>query len=230
MRILVKYPSRDRADQFLRVLKKYVEMADDMDNILWLFSFDDDDTSMYEMGKSIAALGVTGEIRFGPRKTKVDAINRDINSLPDPWDILLVVSDDMEPIVKGWDTHIREAMKQYRPDLDGSLWFPDGKQKDICTLPCVGRKYYERTMEVYDHRFISVFCDNLHTYQAKALGKLTFVDTVIVQHRHWANFSDVKRDPLYLENETQKIWDTDKALYESIMDVLAPNWRKFDDV
>ncbi len=222
MKILVKFPSRERPERFADTLKEWVRLADDTSNLHFLFSFDRDDESMWDASEKITPLDINASIFFGTSNSKVHAINRDIEKVTAPWDIVLVISDDMWPVLKGWDTLIRKTMKEHHPDLDGSLWFPDGKQKDICTLPCVGRTYYDRTGEIYDHRFTSVFCDDLHTHQAKALGKLTFVDTIIAKHMHWANFSEVKKDALYLKNETQAIWDKDKALYQSIMDKGLP--------
>lgn len=217
MKILVKFPSRSRPAQFLRVLKGWIALSDDVRNLHFLFSFDADDVSMYEAGNEIDTLGIDATIVFRTSKSKVHAINRDIEDVQAPWDIVLVISDDMECVLKGWDAFIIDAFAKHYPDGDGSLWLPDGKQKDICTIPCVGRKYYQRTNEVYDSRFVSVFCDDLHTHQAKALGRLTFIDVQLASHRHPANFSDVKPDDLHKRNETQAIWDRDQDLFKSIM-------------
>ena len=46
MNILVKYPSRERPHRFLDVLKGWVEKADDLNRIQFLFSFDTDDAKM----------------------------------------------------------------------------------------------------------------------------------------------------------------------------------------
>ena len=74
-----------------------------------------------------------------PFRSKIAAYNA---ISPDPeWDIVLAASDDMWCIQTGWDSIIREAMSQHFPDLDGCLWFSDGRQDRICTfIPSWGGK------------------------------------------------------------------------------------------
>jgi hypothetical protein len=215
--ILCKFPSRSRPTRFLEVLKEWVRMADDLLNIHWLFSFDHDDDSMAGMGEHINALGIDATIVRGTSNTKVEAINRDFQHAP-PWDIVLVVSDDMWPKVQGWDTMIRARVAE---NPDSLIWYFDGKQKDIITLPLMDRAYYERDGHVYDPRFESVFCDNLQTDLARHRGRLVFIDAVLAEHRHPANFSEVKKDALYEQNETQAIWDRDQATYHQLRDEMG---------
>lgn len=222
MNILVKLPSRERPDQFMDVMRENVATCDDLSRVHWLFSFDHDDQTMWGIGAELGSLPIEGTIRFGHSKSKVEAINRDIGGLNEPgnivpWEILLVLSDDMRPVFKGWDTVIREAFAECYTDGDGLIWFPDGYQKDICTIPCMGRKYYERTGWVYDPRFKSVFCDDLQTRQARDAGKLTYVDHQLFRHAHPANDGKVRPDALHKRNETQAIWDKDKALYNKLI-------------
>lgn len=214
MRILVKYPSRERPAQFLRVLKQWVGLAHDLKNIHWLFSFDTDDDSMLAMETEITKLGLNKTVRWGQRGTKISAINRDINELAVPWDILLVISDDMEPLEQAWDWHVRAQMEGAFPDLDGLLWFPDGYQKDIVTLPCIGRRRYEMTRYVYHPSYISVFADNEQTDVAFRDQRIVYVMTRLVRHAHPANDGNVAPDALHKHNETQAIWDRDEATYK----------------
>lgn len=213
MKILVKFPSRERPDRFLRTLREYIRLADDPSRIIWLFSFDGDDEGMWGMREKIAAMGIDAYLFYRKSESKVHAINRDIEEVKEPWDILAVVSDDMWPVMRGWDVRVRETMQAHHPDGDALLWFFDGKQKDICTLPIMGRKFYDRTGFVYDPRFRSVFCDDLQTAMARHLGRLICVAEPLAHHRHPANFSDVKPDALYRRNETPQNWAHDHALF-----------------
>lgn len=214
MKILCKFPTRERPTRFKDVLSAWVNMADDPNGIVWLFSFDNDDPVLENLTEfAIMMPNCPAQVFTGLSSNKIHAINRDIEKVRDPWDILVVLSDDMVPTRKGWDTIIRTQMEHYAPDGDAIIWFFDGKQADIVTLPIMGRKYYDRFGYVYHPDYVSVFADNEQTDVARDLGKLFYFSNPIAHHRHPANFSDVQKDALYLKNETQAIWDRDQATY-----------------
>jgi hypothetical protein len=148
----------------------------------------------------------------GEGSTKIDAVNRDIREYPYPWDILVIGSDDMWPVADEWDKIIREAMAKHYPDTDGMLWFPDGYQKRITTMPVIGRKYYNRFGHVYHPSYASFFCDNEQTEIAQAHGKLTYIDRQLFDHRHPANRQGVKVDETY--RMADRSWDADKLNYQ----------------
>lgn len=218
MNILVKYPSRERPHRFLDVLKGWVEKADDLNRIQFLFSFDTDDAKMREASKWIEKLNINAVTVYGTSRSKVDAINRDFDKA-DPWDAVLVVSDDMWCVHQGWDSEIRRACKMHPDHL---VWFPDQKQRVMCTLPCMDKAYYDRDGWIYDPRFKSVFCDDLQTDIANQRERLVMVPLTIAEHRHPANVNNVLPDALYRRNETSEIWKHDEALYRA----LTPYPRK----
>jgi hypothetical protein len=77
---------------------------------------------------------------------KIGAINRDMDLAP-PFDILLLASDDMIPIVKGYDRIIRDNMPL---DTDRVLHFNDGHRTDSLNTLCIlGKKYYDRFGYIY---------------------------------------------------------------------------------
>ncbi len=189
-------------------------LCDDLSQVHFLFSFDKDDQSMWGVDSWLEPLGITYDRYFRESTSKVHAINRDIEDVQVKWNILLVISDDMWPKVQGWDTMIRARFIDHPDSL---IWYTDGKQKDICTLPLMDRAYYDRDGHVYDPRFESVFCDNLQTDLARKRGRLVFIDAVLADHRHPANYTEVKKDALYMKNETQAIWDRDEATYRKLI-------------
>lgn len=201
MKILVKFPTRSRPEQFLKTLSEYYRKAKDNSKIEYLISYDLDDSKMsagiiaqaQSLGSNVKCIG-------GNSKSKIDACNRDITK-PYNWDILLLVSDDMIVQVDGWDEVIRSKMKQAYKNTDGCLWFYDGHQKRICTLSCIGRKYYERFEYVYHPDYMSLWCDNEFTDVAQSLGKITFFQDIIIKHDHPAWNAKVKQDDLYRVNE-----------------------------
>lgn len=145
MKLLVKYPSRARPAAFLARLREWKQAAADPQGITWLVSYDLDDATMTPDVLESARIAVPGIILCGGNsRTKIEACNADMEKAPDDWQVVLLLSDDMWCARVGWDDMIRAKMKEHFPDTDGSLWFYDGEQKDINTLTCYGRKYYER--------------------------------------------------------------------------------------
>lgn len=213
MKILVKYPTRQRPELFLSTLRRYAEKAKDNSSITYLISYDGDDVTM-----TPAILAAAKEtcpeiiLRSGLSNSKIHACNRDVNETPVEWHTILLVSDDMECQLFGWDQRIREEMKRHYPDTDGCLWFHDGSdQKRISTLSCIGRKYYDRFGYLYYPEYKSFFCDNEYTEIAVKENKIQFLDEVIIKHRHPAWDSSAKNDPLYIRNN--KYWNHDQELY-----------------
>ncbi len=123
------------------------------------------------------------KIFFGDNKSKIEAINANLTGIN--FDIVLLASDDMIPVKKGFDTIIKESMEKHYPDTDGVLWFNDGYQgKKLNTLSILGKKYYERFNYIYHPEYISVWCDNEFMSVGNILGKQTYFDEVIIQHQH----------------------------------------------
>ena len=213
MKILCKVTSRERPTELIKCIDSYIQLADNPNNLLWLFTFDENDVTynnqqfMHLIHSRIHA----PIINLGISKSKISAINRDINNLPIHWDILVNISDDQLAIKKGWDTTIINAMPS---DLDASLWFNDGHQDMINTMEIVGRKYYERFNYVYHYAYKSFFGDNEATEIAIKLGKCIKSNECIIKHFHygWAKDTHMKKDAVYTNAELH--WNHDKQLFK----------------
>jgi hypothetical protein len=208
--ILIKFPTRNRPQQFLNTLRTYIRLADDISHIKIMITLDRDDTSydLHEITTEFPSLVIS----VGESKNKIDAINRDMNRAP-PFDIVLLASDDMIPIKKGYDTTIRKKMNKHFPDMDGVLWFYDGYQKRINTLIVMGKTYFDRFGFLYNPVYKSFFCDNEFTDTANFLNKQIFIEDLIIKHEHPINTSVVAPDELYQRND--KYWAEDECTYET---------------
>jgi hypothetical protein len=210
--ILVKYPTRSRPDLFLKTLSEYYKKASNNQNITYLISYDLDDESMTdEVIEKALSLGNNVICIPDHSKSKIHACNRDIEFITDPWDICLLISDDMFIQAEGWDEIIRNNFIENFADTDGCLWYHDGYQKVICTLSCVGRKYYDRFGYLYHPSYYSFFCDNEFTDIALREKKMIFIDQIIISHQHPNWGKGVPVDSLYTTNN--KYWDADKQNY-----------------
>jgi hypothetical protein len=199
MNLIIKFPTRGRADKFLNVLNRYIEFMDDKSTKI-IVSCDNDDETMkqgYVMDELSSMENVT--VVFGDSKTKIEACNADMEDVD--FDIVLLASDDMVPQVRGYDTIIKEAMEDYFPDTDGVLWFNDGYQSRAMNTLCIlGKKYYDRFSYIYHPDYISLWCDNEFTVVANMLGRQKYFEQVIIQHQHpAAGFGE--NDNLYNEND-----------------------------
>jgi len=200
-RILVKLPTRGRPKQCEDVVRLMREKSDGTH--LYVVSVDKGDT--YPVFPAWPEVLVVP----GMSTSKIHAVNRDINECEFPWDILVVASDDMWPVAQGWDTIIRNDMAKHFPDLDGMLWYPDGYQKRIITMPILGAKYYRRFGFVYHPSYKSTHCDNEQTEVAQAHGKVVFIDRQLFDHRHPGNGVRVPKDETY--RKCDKDWKDDET-------------------
>lgn len=202
LKILVKLPTRGRPKQCRDVVTSMRVFSQEKRD--YLISVDEGDTPPDFTDLNADNVHVV----TGKSDSKIHAVNRDVNEWKKPWDILVVASDDMWPIAREWDRAIVDAMALHFPDLDGMLWFPDGYTKNLCTMPIMGRRYYNRFGFVYHPSYRSEWCDNEQMEVAQAHGKMVYIDRQLFEHRHPAN-TKVKLDSTYTKAMTKVSEDKD---------------------
>lgn len=219
MRILLKCPTRSRPERIVETLRSYVYLAQDRSNIGVAISCDEDDSSMKQPSVKRDLNGLInqlawGRIFYGNNTSKISACNANMDEVDYPWDIVVLVSDDMIPRIGGWDMVIRTFMKSYFPDTNGILWFNDGYQGDkLNTLSIYGRKFYESQGYIYQPEYKSLFCDTELTDRCR--GDLApickYIPYTIIRHEHPGTGFKEKMDPLYAKN--QVFWNDDLRTY-----------------
>lgn len=211
MRILIKYPTRQRPTLCQAQIQRYIQFANHPERLHFILSVDDDDTETLAIQSDLEALHQNLQVCIGESKGKVDAINRD---MPDPstFDLLLLVSDDMVPEVQGYDDVLEETMQRLYPDGDGVLFFNDGYcGPKLNTLVICGSVYYARFGYIYYPRYKSEWCDNEFMQTAYTLGKQTYFEKVLIRHESPYNNHELERDALLERNAAFN--DEDKTLY-----------------
>jgi hypothetical protein len=178
MKILFKYTTRSRRSNFLRGIDSIIDNLADKENYHIYTTFDVDDDKMRPLPE------IKGNHTYiaGTSKSKIDAINRDmdfINSNYD-WDILVNMSDDVVFETKGFDDIIRNDFDS----LDQVLHYPDGNRADLLTVSIIGKEYYKRDNYIYNPEYKSLYCDNEAMEVAKQRGCYKFVNKVIFNHLH----------------------------------------------
>ena len=201
MKLLIKFPTRNRPTKFIEVLDLYYNNLSDKDNTKFIISCDiDDETMNNDLMTNKLKKYKNLEFYYSYNKNKIEAVNADMNGLL--FDIVLLASDDMIPQVFGYDDIIRNNMRSLYPDTDGVLWYNDGlKGRQLNTLCILGKKYYDRFGYIYHPSYKSQWCDNEFMVVGDILKKQTYIDNMIIKHIHPPSMGDWS-DILYQRNET----------------------------
>jgi hypothetical protein len=141
---------------------------------------------------------------FGESKNKIDAINRDLDKLPDGYEILINMSDDQIFTMKGYDLLIKAAFNQLFPNKEGFLHFHDGNQPRLATMTIINRKHFERFNYIYHPDYKSVYCDNEQQLIAQMLGCYKYLGDKlkIMSHIHPAFGHKNTLDKQYVHTES----------------------------
>lgn len=214
MKFLFKYPSRSRPNTFQKILDRYYNFLSGKHKYEFIVSLDEDDVTMNNNAMKDFLNKKDGlSYYYGINKSKVQAINANMDKAKSDWDILFLISDDMTPKVKGFDDIIAQNMSNFFPEKDGFLHYNDGRVgKRLATLTVMGRKMYDNWGYIYNPDYISLFCDNEQTDVAKSIKKYKYFDIVLAQHDWHGGRNDHSRDALYTRNESY--FGIDKKMYE----------------
>lgn len=198
MKILFKFPTRGRPEKFMKVLDKYYSMLSGQYDYEFIITLDNDDPLMNTV-KIKEYLDSKSNLKyfFGDSKTKIEACNADLEGVE--FDILVLVSDDMIPMMQSYDKEIIQQMQKHFPDMDGALGFHDGHRPlndNLITFSIMGRKLYDYFGYIYHPDYKSYWCDNEFTRVVNKLKKVVYISTVIVKHA-WRGD---RADPTYRKN------------------------------
>lgn len=226
-KLLVKYTTRGRKERFFDGMDSIYNNCAKLEHMRVLISCDIDDTEMTnpDVVKRIEEYPNTLLI-FGTSTGKINAINRDLDILPDDfadYDVLVNFSDDMRMTFWGWDECIRTDFSQL--DLSYYVAYLDADTKgELSTLMIAGKDWINMFGWVYDPQFLSLFCDNLMENCAKHLGKFHYTGYTIYQHLLPA-FGHLPEDTMWREQQDIG-YTVDMKLYNEIMEKGIPQYLK----
>ena len=197
MKILLKFPTRSRPSKFLETLRKYVELANHPEQMGIAVSCDVDDPSMAFDIYPFLSKFEWKRVFYSENKNKIQACNANMNEVDYDWDILILVSDDMVPQVKGYDDIVRT-----HGNRGNILWFDDGFGRELCTQSIMGRDIYNSFGYIYHPEYKSFFCDNEFTDLCKGelASKCVRSRECIIKHVHPGNGFPELKDELYKRN------------------------------
>jgi hypothetical protein len=216
MKILLKCPTRSRPQRVLKTLGTYLRFAARPDLLGVAVSCDVDDPTMTNTDELRALLApcAWSRIFFSPNRSKIEACNANLSEVDWDWDIVVLVSDDMIPQVRGYDDVIRTQMTTRFPDRNGLLWFNDGCQgSNLNTLCIYGRTFYDQRGFIYDPAYKSLFCDTELTDHCRTTlaDRCAYIPSCIIRHEHPGTGYAQYMDALYARNQTY--WNEDMYTY-----------------
>ena len=233
-RLVIKLPTRGRPQKFISILDRYVNFCSGMRDVQFVISMDNDDPTMNNQNMISLLSRMRNQLdnrlhfAYGSSKCKIEACNANLDLVRklNP-DIIMLASDDMLPIVSGYDDIICQTMGKHYPDTDGVLHFNDGfsGSDKLITLSILGRKYFERFGYIYHPEYKSVFSDDEFTQVARLLNKVIYIDRCIIQHE-WVGIpyiraargeikpEELQRDALHERNESTDMYAHDKEVFE----------------
>ena len=208
MRFLFKYPTRGRPHWFQETLNAYYEKLSGKHEYRFVIAMDNNDETMNNESMRYWLDSLENLIYFyADHANKIQACNTGIPD--DGWDILVLISDDMTPVVKGFDDIIAKDMLREFPEIDGALCYNDGFRNDkLITQSIMGKKLYDQIGFVYWPAYEGLWCDNDFTELVKKWGKYWYSGRSIVRHEWQKN----GRDETYAKGESTN--DSDKKIFE----------------
>jgi hypothetical protein len=197
MKILFKYATRGRPVWFKETLRLYYDKMSGKHDFEFIITMDVDD-SLMNTPEIKQYLNQIKNLKYFyiSSTSKIDAINANMENTK--FDILIVVSDDMQPVMENYDDIIVNDMIKYFPDCDGALHYHDGCcGKDvIITLSIMGKKMYDYFGYIYHPSYKSFYCDNEFTDVVRKLKKYKYFNCTPIKHV-WRKYG---HDDVYKQN------------------------------
>ena len=189
MRILLKYPTRGRPLWFAKTLDLYLQRLSGKHDVRFLIAMDVDDPWMHQplvtdyMNQVYPGRDDI-EYFWGEHRGKVAAVNSGIQDRQ--WDIVLVISDDIEPVSQYDDIIATDFAREF-PGGDGLLYYNDTRcGRTRITIPIMDRLFFERFgWTVHPDYF--AWGDDYLTKLWKHTGCVKYIDSKVLVH-HWKKY------------------------------------------
>ena len=210
-KILIKFPSRGRPERFKSSFEKYLNFLSGNYGFYFVFSFDENDLTMNnnDMISYLEKYNHISEYHFGKNTNKVEAINANMENKT--FDILILASDDMIPVVKNYDEVIVSNFQKSGFDYDCMLHFHNIKFCNELDINCVmGYDYYKRFNYIYHPSYKSIFADNEYTEVSKILGKNVFIHGVEPFYHDWRGGDETEIKNFKYNREDWEVWENRK--------------------
>ncbi|XAO35273.1 glycosyltransferase [Streptomyces phage Francob] len=199
MRILVIVPTRGRPDNIVRLDKALLDTQVDVEV---MYCVDDDDPALADYVRT----GIP--LMIGPRKRLVGTLNDVAKQFVDDYDIIGFLGDDVVPKTHRWDNVIRDNFKPNMVAYGNDGWqgegLPTGVFLDARIVSVLGYMVVPT--------LIHLFADNYWKALGEALGTLTYLPGVDMEHMH-PYAGKAEHDQTYEEANAGPVWEHDEKAF-----------------
>ncbi|AXH49220.1 glycosyltransferase [Streptomyces phage Blueeyedbeauty] len=204
MRMLIIVPTRGRPDNAARLWQAFIDTDTQADVV---FCADNDDPSLADYDSLDIPLWV------GPRKRLVGTLNDVSSHFVDDFDIIGFLGDDTLPKEKNWDSQIvdsfRKNMVAYGNDGHQGEGLPTGVFLDSNIIRTLGY--------MVPPTFIHLFADNYWKTLGEALGTLTYLPDLDIEHLH-PYAGKAQHDKTYEEANSGAVWVNDELAFHNYVE------------
>lgn len=188
VKILFKFPSRGRPVWFVKTLHLWLHLMSGKYDCDFLIAMDIDDPTMnndlirdtiVQMDMSYSRAKV--DFYYKAHTGLVDAINTAIASRE--FDIVMCISDDVIPTRANYDEVLVEKMLETWPDLDGAIYFNDGRRAPkLATIPIMGKELFRQRGCFLDSHFRYGGADRDLSISLRETNKLKYFPETLFRH------------------------------------------------
>jgi hypothetical protein len=215
MKTIVIVPTRGRPDKAERLYHAIITTAD----VDVIFCVDADDPKLFEYQHNHHM-----PLRVGERKRLVGTLNEVAADYADSYDIIGFLGDDTLPHTYRWDVAITNEYKR-----NMIAYANDGHQRDgLPTGVFMDSRIVKTLGYMVPSSFIHLFADNYWKALGEALGTLTYLGDVDIEHLH-PYAGKAEHDKTYEEANAGPVWDNDeRAFNEYVRNDLARDVAKLN--
>lgn len=234
MSLIIKYATRGRPQWFMRAISNMYATISPCDMKI-IVSVDEDDLTMNNQPmRDFMDAHEHIVYRFGKSKSKIEAINTDMDLAGD-WKWLINMSDDMVFVQQGWNNIMRQAIKDYwGKSLKFFAHFNDGYVGEaLATMSIIGRDYYELDKYIYYPEYKSFSCDAEAWFVARARGCHHYFPEILFKHQH-PTWTPMPKDETYTinskhtPNDLEVYWRRLNANFGLSNEIQGPyEWDKY---
>lgn len=199
MSMLVIVPSRGRPENAIRLAKAFEDTCAFADLLIRT----DDDEPEYR--------GLPEWVRYerGPRLRLGPTLNEVAVREAAHYDVLAFMGDDMVPRADNWDMDLADAAE------GGVAYGNDLLQGErLATQWFVDAEVIAKVGYMCPPGMVHMYCDNAIMDLGRGIGRLTYLDDVVIEHLHpFAGKADM--DASYEETNAPEQYASDLAVYEA---------------
>ena len=214
--IVVMAVSRGRPQSVRPYMDWFFDTSEGLSKVVWCLDRDDPKLEEYVFSiKTLREKPVFGQrldFVIKPRMGLGGSTNNLAMELVDHYQILGEVCDDFRFRTIGWDSRVYEVFSSW-PDRTGLVFCNDLLQKDKLATEVFISSNLVKTMGFFALPTLRhLYRDNFYMVIGRGLGRLKYLDDVIIEHMH-PLAGKASWDAGYRENNTPEMYSKDGGAF-----------------